>query len=513
MLQPATRERYRTIVYPENHNKSGRSMLRLQNSLFASLIVCLSLGMVLGNLPITQLATSSDVFGQIRNTEDEDNEDEEEEDQVFEPVIGNQAGVSINANGVLSLKKSNSKTLAKFRARQQQAAKAHNQVAATSKLRKVSLTRLERLAAEHLAEGERLPEAMQYLAGLTKIEYVFAYPDTGDIVIAGPAEQTIIDDLGRPRGARSGRATLELQDLVAALRCFGPSGQATRHIAVSIDPTQEGLARMQRFLANVGRNINPGQTKNIVRGLKKSLGQQNVTFKGISPKTHYAQVLVEADYRMKLIGIGLERPPVDITTYVEKANPGSVSRNALARWYFVPNYESIRMSDDGLAAQIVGDGVKLVGANELVQQDGTRVDAAAGDRASRIFTHSFTKLYPTLAARVPVYAQLRNVIDLTIAAATIQHNDMYGQTNWQMELFQDEERFPIEVFETPKTVATAVNAIWRGNRLMTPVGGGVRIEPLKALDDENLLDDESGTVSQARATSIAELPKDAWWWD
>ena len=493
-------------------------MLRLHSlpsTLLASLILWLALAMVLGNVPLTQFSTSSDALGQVRDEDDDDNnDDDEEDDDVVDPLLGNTAGVSIDANGILSLKKSTRKSKSLWLARQKQAAAAkRTDITATSKLRKVSLTRLERIAGEHLARGERLPEEMQYLAGMTRIEYVFAYPETGDVVIAGPAEATIIDDLGRPRGARSGRATLELQDLIAALRCFGPSGKTTRHIAVSIDPTQAGLARMQRFLANIGRQIGPGQTKNIVRGLRQSLGQQVVSVKGVSPKTHFAQVLVEADYRMKLIGIGLERPPVDITTYVEKANPGAVSRNAMARWYFVPNYEAIRMSDDGLAAQIVGDGVKLVGANELVRQDGSRVDAKGGDRASKVFTQSFTKLYSKLAARVPVYAQLRNVIDLTIAAATIQHSDMYGQTDWHMELFLDEERFPIEVFEAPKTVATAVNAIWRGNRLMTPVGGGVRIEPLKALSAENLLEDETGSVGTARGTSISNLPADAWWWD
>lgn len=490
-------------------------MLRLKSTLLASLILCLSMAMVLGSIPLTQMTSSSDAYGQIRNDEDDvDDDGDDDGDDIFEPVIGNAAGVSIDAKGILSLKSSTAKSRALWRARQKHAmATRQADVAATSKLRKVSLTRLEKMAAEYLARGERLPEEMQYLAGLTRIQYVLAYPDTGDVVIAGPAEATTLDDLGRPRGARSGKATLELQDLVVALRSFGPDGKTTHQISVSIDPTKAGLARMQQFLAKVGGNIQPAQTKNIVRGLKKSLGQQVVSVRGISPNTHFAQVLIEADYRMKLIGIGLERPPVDITTYVEKASPGSVAGNAMARWYFVPNYEAVRMSEDGLAAELVGEGVKLIGANEMVQQDGSRVSAKSGDRASKVFTQSFTKMYTKLAQRVPVYAQMRNVIDLTIAAATIQQNDMYGQTNWQMELFSDEERFPIEVFETPKTVATAVNAIWRGNRLMTPVGGGVSIQPLEALTSENILDDTNGSVSETRTASIRELPADKWWWD
>ena len=220
-------------------------------------------------------------------------------------------------------------------------------------------------------------------------------------MIAGPAEGFVLVGLGRPRGLDTGRAVLELQDLVVALRAFGPDGQPTQHISVSIDPTQEGLARMQGFLRRVGGNAHPRQTKDIVRGLKKSLGQQMVTLHGIPAETHFAQVLTEADYRMKLIGIGLERPPVDITTYVEKANPGSVSRNAMARWYFVPDYESVKMSEDGLAIQLVGEGVKLVGANEMVQSDGTRVDSRMGDRASKVFTMELYENVSTVGSALP----------------------------------------------------------------------------------------------------------------
>ena len=45
----------------------------------------------------------------------------------------------------------------------------------------------------------------------------------------------------------------------------------------------------------------------VVQSFKEALGPQTVKVKGISPKTDFARVLVEADYRMKLIGLELER--------------------------------------------------------------------------------------------------------------------------------------------------------------------------------------------------------------
>jgi hypothetical protein len=61
-------------------------------------------------------------------------------------------------------------------------------------------------------------------------------------------------------------------------------------------------------------------------------------------------------------------------------------------------------------------------------------------------------------------------------------------------------------------VETAINAVWRQNRLLTPIGGGVTLQPRIALDSPNLLMDEQGTVSQARGEKLA-APAGRWWWE
>lgn len=270
---------------------------------------------------------------------------------------------------------------------------------------------------------------------------------------------------------------------------------------------------MQQFLVSIQGRITPGDDVNIAMGLKKSLGDQVVSVLGVSPRTRFAQVLVEADYRMKLIGIGLERPPVKIKTYIEKASPAMVARNAMQRWYFVPNYESVSVSDDQLAMELVGDGVKLVGEHELIDQTGARMQTQKSDRASQIFVRSFTQKYGELAEHVPVYGDLRNMIDMTIVAAYIQQNDFYGQANWNMTLFGSESSFPVEVYQAPTRVESAVNVVWKGNRLMTPIGGGVTIEPSKAFDSASVGEDADGHIASARADTIKDLPAESWWWD
>ncbi len=376
--------------------------------------------------------------------------------------------------------------------------------------RKISLNRLEE---EIRSRGGVATDEMRHLAGLQRVRHVFCFPETGDIVIDGPAEGWITDMASRVVGMTSGRPVVQLQDLVVALRAFPPGQKGARVIGCSIDPTQEGLAEMQRFLMHTGSYATPAQTQFIAEGLRTSLGMQNISIDGVPADTHFAQVMVEADYRMKLIGIGLERPPVRMVSFIDRASPASVSRNALFRWYFVPDYNCVRQSEDGLAMELVGDGVRLVGENELVSSAGERQGVSRSSGASQAFVTGFTKKYAELAEVSPVYAELRNLIDLVVAAAYIQEKDLYGKTGWRMDLFGDEGAFAVQTYHAPKQVESAVAAVWKGRRLMTPIGGGVQIEATRALKPENLLSDDRREVAEIRNEVRIELAEGRWWWD
>ena len=419
------------------------------------------------------------------------------------------AGVAIDADGVLRTKmfadpggQLLQQRLAAARASLDQ------QLQRPTAMRKVSLTRLEKAIADR---GGVLTDEMRYLAGLQRVKYVFCYPDSGDIVVAGPAEGWVTDVSGRVVGMTTGRPVVQLEDLVVAMRAFPPGEKGARLIGCSIDPTAEGLAAMQQFLRQVGSFATPAHTQTIVDGLRNNLGYQTVSVMGINPNTRFAQVLVEADYRMKLIGIGLEQPPVRLVSYVDRANPAQVSRNAMQRWFFTPDYESVRVAEDRLAMELVGDGVKLIGEDELVSQEGQRTIVGRGNKASEAFVGSFTQKYPQLAERSPVYADLRNLIDLAISAAFMQAENLYGKAGWSMPLLGNESKFAVERYAAPRQVETAVNAIWKGNRLMTPVGGGVNIEAARAVREAR--PDEEGQIAEVHRKTAPKLAEGQWWWD
>ena len=421
------------------------------------------------------------------------------------------AGIDVDATGVLRVRQFDPR-LMKQRLDAARA-NADADVMQPSKLRKISLHRLEAALEQRLAAGQQPSDEMRALAGLTAVEYVFYYPDTKDIVIAGPAEGFFADPTERLIGMQTGRPVVLLEDLVTALRAYAPGTRPTSIISVSIDPTEQGLRQMNQFLTSVRGRVRPSDAQRLAQGLKDNLGLQTVTFKGIPSATHFARVLVEADYRMKLIGIGLEQLPVRVKSYVERANPNAVAANAMERWYFQPNYDGIAVSDDGLAMKIKERGVQLVGENERVA-GGRRAASGRVNKASQAFCKEFTDKFNAIAQRVRIYAELRQLIDVAIAAAYIQEQDFYGQAAWDMPVLLDESRYSVETYTVPEQVETAVNAIWRGNTLMTPLGGGVHMRPRAALESDHLVVDTAGDNKKIQQSAgPSGLADGQWWWD
>jgi hypothetical protein len=215
---------------------------------------------------------------------------------------------------------------------------------------------------------------------------------------------------------------------------------------------------------------------------------------------------------MKRIAIGAEPPPIKMTTFIDALQ--SPQQGMLQRWWFTPDYKCVRLADDKLAAELVGQGVQLQAEDKLIGVDGSLAAAGAKpNKASELYTLSFTRKYPEISAASAVYAQLRNTIDLAITAALIRRHDYYARSDWTAELLRDEARYAIETLPAPKRVNCVVNSLWKGSRLFTPAGGGISIRPDEALEAENLLPDEKQSVATQR--SQLALPGDAkqWWWD
>jgi hypothetical protein len=213
-------------------------------------------------------------------------------------------GVAINPNGVLE-----APTVQDERELQQLREQTKLQVPAAleefTELRAVSLKQLEATLQKCAQENKPIPDEVKYLAGLQRVRYVFVYPETQDIVLAGPAEGWKMDGMGNIVGATTNYPVLMLDDLLTAFRSGATS--RTEPITCSIDPTKEGIQRLQAYLSRRSTIGNPEQT---FAEIEEAVGPQQITVSGVPDTSHFARTMVAADFRMKRLAMDFEPSPV-----------------------------------------------------------------------------------------------------------------------------------------------------------------------------------------------------------
>ena len=386
-----------------------------------------------------------------------------------------------------------------------------------SGLRKVSLPRLEKYVQLCLASGQRPSEDMLHLAGLEKIQYVMVYPELGELVLAGPASDWRTDAEGREVSRKTGRPVLHLDDLVVVLRYLTASPQAT--FGCSINPTQEGLARTRQFAEQSSATpIKASQRSAWLAKLRRQMGRQSISVEGIDPRTRVARVLVEADYRMKLVGMGLEEGTVDVPSYLNliHVGPGEAPPALdVLRWWFTLKYDAVRATEDRDAFEIRGPGAQVLSENELLTALGQRVHTGQSEPLNAEFAQRFTTHFEALAQKYPVYADLQNLFDMALVSAMIRSQKLADRVDWHMTCFLDPDQYHVALGTAPQSVESVINhRIINGKHVVVGVSGGVHVEPWKLVKSESIKTDDYGALEARRATThVEDLPLEAWWWD
>ncbi|MHC4178629.1 MAG: DUF1598 domain-containing protein, partial [Planctomycetota bacterium] len=377
---------------------------------------------------------------------------------------------------------------------------------------------LEKHVQLRQAAGRRPTEAMQVLAGLERIKYVFVYPESRDVVLAGPAGNWHTDLENRIVSSDSGQPVLRLDDLVVVLRQMTGGGDA--RFGCLITPRQKALARLKAFVAQTS-TARLGSRKKWVEQLRSRVGKQDIEVYGLDPRTRAARVLVEADYRMKLVGMGLEEGTPGVESYldlIEIRRGQDPPPMGVLRWWFTLNYQAVLASQDRQAFAIRGQGVKVLSENELLTAEGKRVHTGESEPLNRQFAQSFTEHFAALSKKYPIYADLRNICDLALVGALIRAEDLAAKTGWHMTFFGDPEAYRVELGPAPKEVETVANyrVIRAGSTIHTLAGvsGGVRVDPAHLVSAGAIEIDRYGALDNRHSTAgPKELPLEAWWWD
>lgn len=393
----------------------------------------------------------------------------------------------------------------------------------SSPLRYVSLSKLEAAIAQRQERHEPLEPAMLSLAGLQRVSFVLAYPETGDLVLAGPAG----DWAGAPTGGlvsvETGRPIVRLDDLLTLWRRQRTEKSAA--FGCSIVPRQEALAQTQAFLdASAAKPLEPSGRRKWLEELRSTLGIQDVEYYNIDEGSRIATLLLAADYHMKLIGMGLADGVPGVKSYlatVRNGTDGSPPPMAVLRWWFSMPASTVEASDAHDAFALPERCLCVLSENEMLAARGQRVHTGQSDDLNRKFAESFTQEFAALSAKYPVYGELERVFELALALAVIQREGLTEKVGWTPTLLLDEQRLRLPRSPAPTAVETVINhRVIGGRQIIAGVSGGVWVDGGKTLQVSAATSDRAAAlaavkkpIEKAAAGGGAQAEQIAWWWD
>lgn len=407
-------------------------------------------------------------------------------------------GVSISVDGVLSMAPTGDAK--KLREEMIKSIKeASGELKGSTELRMVSLKGLDAAIAEAVADGKPLSEEIRFLAGLQRVQFVFVYPEHNDIVIAGPAEGWHVGPQGTVVGVTTGLPVVQLEDLIVAFRSVEEARRGG--ITCSIDPTQEGMQEYTKVESTLNA-FSPAA----VSALEKAMGMQSITVTGVASNTNFARVLVAADYRMKRLAMEFDKAPVPgIPSYLSMVKSGKIN-NAMPRWWLACNYEPVSRTEDHLGFELKGVGVKAMTADDHINNDGSVTRTGKASPQAQRWAEKLTEKYGALAAKDPVFGELRNAMDLCVIAALIRKEGLMEKAGCELPTLTMTE-MKLESGDAPKVVPTKCAVTGSGRGMVVLASGGVEINSWQVADKTEVKAEVASTREQASPKA-----SNSWWW-
>lgn len=372
-------------------------------------------------------------------------------------------------------------------------------------LRKISLRRLEAEIAAQLKTKKPLADEVVFLAGIQQIRYVFVYPEQKDIVLVGPAEGWKMDARGNVVGITTGQPVMHLDDLLVALRTA--YGSARAGISCSIDPTASGIEQLRAHVSKLRTIGNPDST---AASIEQALGRQEVTFTGVPATSHFAAILVAADYRMKRLAMNFDPSPIrGFSSFLQMIGAGSRGMsNVMQRWWLEPKYESVLRDPEGLSWELGGATVRCMTEEEFVASSGKREHTSKPNPMAQRWADSMTGHYAELAVKEPVFGQLRNCMELAVVGALVAHERLTDRAGCSLPLLLDDVALKTLEYTAPAHVDSKVSMLKKGHNWIISASGGVAIQPGEILGKAQ----KSEAPAAARAKALA-ADSAKWYWN
>jgi len=415
-------------------------------------------------------------------------------------------GIYLDADGVVRRCKVNPKLSKAISADEPVAQGGWQQPA---KRRVVSLKRLLLAVEDAQKKGLAWNRELATLAGLHRIDFVVLDKANADLLLLGPAGGEIRIENGTWISSVTQTSPILLQDVLAICNAFDDDQTPT--VLCSLDPTQEGIARIHALLSKP--NAAAQLTRNPVRGmeeLSQTLGMHQVSISGLDPASPTALALLEADIHMKRLGLGLEVPTNGLMNYPAWAEKlGLQPSGQLLRWWFTPDYPEIQCNAEQTVFAFPTRRVRLESERQRMDAAGNRNVDGLKDEAADKFAQQFTAEYSAIQQKYPLYGRLSHIFDIAIACKLAKINSPW-HSHYSLA------KTPAAT--VPKEVAsTTATGTWKNkgqSHKWIVISGGVLLDFNRFDVKAKLTSTSSSAVPKNLANSQPEreaLPY--WWWD
>jgi hypothetical protein len=309
------------------------------------------------------------------------------------------------------------------------------------RFRVVSLKQLQEAVRQGFAKDVS-PDAVQNMCGLTTIEGYYIDRKNKDLLIFGKVDSEM--------------PPLLFDDFIVALRCamkkyvadnvFTPPG-------CSIDPSVRMLKRLNAIEKQILSESSMSRLQAYKADYEEACARrQEVKVLGVPFNTHFASVLVKADYDMKRIVIGADA--IDIPGVVDLYSLSSYgARQAvlskktmlrpttiLCRYWFKPaQFQFLEQKDWVMLDKCE---IELLTEEQYLTEDDSVKGRGSADLYSVKVADSFTTYYTYIAQKRRIFHQLKELMRMYIVLEAMYVKDVHLDSGMNFGYFLKTYQLP-----------------------------------------------------------------------
>ena len=200
--------------------------------------------------------------------------------------------------------------------------------------------------------------------------------------------------------------------------------------------------------------------------------------------SHFARILVAADYHMKRLAMGFDAAPVrGLPSYLQMLPvSGRGMHNMMQRWWLEPKYESVLRDAEGLSWELRGGSVQAMTEEDFLTASGDRKHTGKASPLAKKWADNMTKKYDALAVKEPIFGQLQNCMELAIVGALIFKEDLPTKAGNSLPALMDQDGLKTDVYAAPKEVDSKASLLHKRGGWVISLSGGVSIPSWQIVD-------------------------------